>query len=356
RSDYLRHVDVHVEGQRIKAIVARGLLPLPDRVLDARDATIIPGLIDVQARQSSLLGARLGRAWLAHGVTTVREVSADLPEALERAESWASGRRLGPRLVVSPAGDASEPAAAARAASQSSGADGDSPTAPYPVPVRAYANLHTTPSLLRPGADAPQAGVEARYAAAAVVPPFRTSPLGLAYDDVFNTMIESRTVLTSGLAAAGTLSDTMAALRGLVRHPTFVRAYTDEERSRWLSASAVPGARRTLQAHLARLIRAGGLVAVGSTAPSVPYGLGVHLDMALLVEAGIPPDQVLRIATAGNALALGLERQLGTLEAGKLADFIVVEGNPLADIGDALDVVAVVKGGVFMDRAMLTGG
>src|SRR5690606_27327830 len=92
RSDYPRHVDVHIEGQRIKAVVARGLLPLPERVIDLRDGTIIPGLIDVDAHQSSLLGERLGRAWLAHGVTTVREVAADVPEALERAESWASGR------------------------------------------------------------------------------------------------------------------------------------------------------------------------------------------------------------------------------------------------------------------------
>src|SRR5690606_3692304 len=116
-----------------------------------------------------------------------------------------------------------------------------------------------------------------------------------------------------------------------------------------------PGsAGRALEEHLVRLIRAGGLVAVGSDAPSVPYGLGVHLEMALLGDAAPPPDQVLRMATAGHALAPGRDRQLGTLEAGKLADLIVVEGNPLADIGDALDVIAVVKGGIFVDRAMLT--
>ena len=102
-----------------------------------------------------------------------------------------------------------------------------------------------------------------------------------------------------------------------------------------------------------RLIRSGGLVAAGSGSPSVPYGLGVHLEMALLADAGIAADQVLRIATAGNALALGLDRQLGTLEAGKLADFIIVEGNPLRDIAAALDVVAVVKGGVYMERTVL---
>src|SRR5690606_22943069 len=139
-----------------------------------------------------------------------------------------------------------------------------------------------TPTVFRPAGDAPPARVEAPHAAESVASPFRTSPLGLAYDDIFNTMIESRTVVSSSLAAAGTVSETVPALRALVRHPIFERTYTDEERSRWLTTTPLPGVRRTLQEQLARLIRAGGLVAVGSAAPSVPYGLGVHLDMALL--------------------------------------------------------------------------
>ena len=344
RADYLRHVDVHVEGQRIKAIVARGLLPLPERVIDLRDGTIIPGLIDVDAHQSSLLGERLGRAWLAHGVTTVREVTADVPDALERAEAWASGRRLGPRLVISPAAPTRDIATA------DAGEGAPEPAAAYPIPIRAYANLRAAPSVFAPTGGAPSAPIYPHPVTPAGSP-FRTSPLGLAYDDVFNTLIESGTVVASSLAAAGGVSGNHPALARIVRHPVFERFYTPDERSRWLSPSSAAG---PLPDQLVRLIRAGGLVAAGSEAPGAPYGLGVHLDMALLAEAGIPADQVLRIATAGNALALGLDRQLGTLEAGKLADFVVVDGNPLDRIADALNVVAVVKGGVWLDQATLT--
>src|SRR5690606_16705215 len=78
--------------------------------------TVIPGLVDVHAHQSSLAGERLGRAWLAFGVTTVRELTYDAPEALERGEAWASGRMLGPRLVVS-AGDREEARAGRRSES-----------------------------------------------------------------------------------------------------------------------------------------------------------------------------------------------------------------------------------------------
>ncbi|HEU4619206.1 MAG TPA: hypothetical protein VFV10_14295, partial [Gammaproteobacteria bacterium] len=65
RTDYQRHVDIHVHGQRIVAIAPRNVLPLPAKVIDARDATVIPGLIDAHVHESSIMGERLGRMWLA---------------------------------------------------------------------------------------------------------------------------------------------------------------------------------------------------------------------------------------------------------------------------------------------------
>ena len=55
-----------------------------------------------------------------------------------------------------------------------------------------------------------------------------------------------------------------------------------------------------------------------------------------------------------SALALGLETEIGTLEAGRRADLVIVEGDPLTDIEDALNVVAVVRDGEWIDRAVLT--
>ena len=84
--EYRRHVDIHVEGGRIVAIASRGTRPLPQKVIDALDATVVPGLIDVHAHQSALAGERLGRAWLAYGVTTVRELATDVPERSNAAK------------------------------------------------------------------------------------------------------------------------------------------------------------------------------------------------------------------------------------------------------------------------------
>ena len=153
----------------------------------------------------------------------------------------------------------------------------------------------------------------------------------------------------------------LAALTGLHAWPAprprydeaFSALFTPAERAAWerpdTLAAIVPNLERTI----ARLVRGGGRVGVGSDAPAVPYGLGVHLELALLARAGIPNDQILRMATAAGALALGAERDIGTLEEGKLADFVVLDGDPLTHIADTLRIVAVVKGGVWYDRAAL---
>lgn len=352
RGDYRRHVDIHVEGQKIKAIVARGLLPLPDRVIDLRDATIIPGLIDVHAHQTSLLGERLGRIWLAHGVTTVREIADEVPAALERAEAWASGRRLGPRLIVSPTQLDEAEQSAALSALPISISESSAPAAA--IPVARFGSLHPAPTLFIRSTGSPlhRPSVEHERQRAFGLAP--VSPLGLSYDDVLRTLVDGRVGVTTSLAAAGGVRLDARAVRRLVTHPTFQRAYTADERAKWLDALAPTGSLEALQQNLAHLVRAGGLVAMGTDAPAIPYGLGIHLEMALLAEAEVPPDQVLRIATASNALALGLERQLGTLEDGKLADFVVVDGNPLVNVTDALNVLAVVRGGVWLERERLS--
>jgi imidazolonepropionase-like amidohydrolase len=82
------------------------------------------------------------------------------------------------------------------------------------------------------------------------------------------------------------------------------------------------------------------------------------LELGYLVEAGLTPMQALRAATQWAAQCLGLERDLGTVEAGRLADLVVVDGNPLSDIKLLLEperIQLVLKGGeVCVDRRPAT--
>ena len=97
-SGYLRDVDVLVQGNRIVAVGPQLPVPPDARVIDARDATVMPGLIDNHAHHQAHDGAWVGRAWLAFGVTSVLEPGGLPFESRELYEAWDSGRRPGPRL------------------------------------------------------------------------------------------------------------------------------------------------------------------------------------------------------------------------------------------------------------------
>jgi hypothetical protein len=193
----------------------------------------------------------------------------------------------------------------------------------------------------------------ARLASAAATPTIELelSPGLSVYQDGISRLVASDTTFVAGLAAVGGFANWPGA-RG-ARDAAYRALFTPTEQAAWERPDSAGAAVPWLEETVMRLVRAGGRVAVGSDAPAVPHGLGTHLELGRLAEAGLANDQILRMATIQGALALGLERDLGTLEEGKLADFVVLDGDPLAEIGETLKIVAVVKGGVWRDRAAL---
>jgi hypothetical protein len=225
------------------------------------------------------------------------------------------------------------------------------------VPVRAYQGVadgfaHSVPQQAeRFGSPALpfRRGISSAGAAGARYE-LEVSPRYSSYQDGLSRLIASATVLPPALAALQGFTGSGSTRLGVAAPDLGVLTFADRRAAAEPLATAELAA---LQATVARLVRGGGRVAVGSDAPAVPYGLGVHLELGLLAAAGIPNDHVLRLATAEGALALGLERQVGTLEDGKLADFLVIDGDPLQRLGDALNIIAVVKGGRWLDRSVL---
>jgi imidazolonepropionase-like amidohydrolase len=76
-------------------------------------------------------------------------------------------------------------------------------------------------------------------------------------------------------------------------------------------------------------------------------------ELELYVEAGIPPAQVLRIATIGAARIMKRDGELGSIAPGKLADLILIEGDPARRISDIRRVSLVVKDGSLYESAAL---
>jgi imidazolonepropionase-like amidohydrolase len=84
-----------------------------------------------------------------------------------------------------------------------------------------------------------------------------------------------------------------------------------------------------------------------------PPGTSLHDELALLVDAGFTPSEVLRAATLNPALFLGLSDSLGTIEAGKTASMVLLEANPLQHIRNTERIVAVISEGRYLDREVL---
>jgi imidazolonepropionase-like amidohydrolase len=109
---------------------------------------------------------------------------------------------------------------------------------------------------------------------------------------------------------------------------------------------------------LMELYRAGGenLLLVGTDEPvytNLLPGFAYHRELLAMTYAGLPPVTVLKAATINGATALGVADKLGSIEAEKLADLVVVRGNPLNDIKAARNIRLVVKAGVVHDPKAL---
>jgi imidazolonepropionase-like amidohydrolase len=79
-------------------------------------------------------------------------------------------------------------------------------------------------------------------------------------------------------------------------------------------------------------------------------GASLHHELEILVEAGIPPLEVIKIATRNGAQALDIEKDVGTIEPGKQADMIILSDNPVDDISNTKKIEAVVNDGQFVDK------
>jgi len=114
-------------------------------------------------------------------------------------------------------------------------------------------------------------------------------------------------------------------------------------------------ARAVAAANLRRVKAAGIPIAMGTDAgnPGTLHGVSVHAEMEAMQAAGMTPMEVLVASTKGGARAMGRD-DIGTLEAGKRADFVLLAADPLADVANLRKVRAVVRGGVYRTQAELS--
>jgi imidazolonepropionase-like amidohydrolase len=135
--------------------------------------------------------------------------------------------------------------------------------------------------------------------------------------------------------------------------PTTLSAYRDL-RAR-VDDTAPAGYLAWLQAFFRAFVAAGGLMVAGIDAvfPQLRPGLSDQRNYELLIEAGFPPEQAIKIMTANGAKLLGIDSTVGTVETGKIADLVVIEGDPISDTATIRNVVFVFKDGIGYDSTKL---
>ncbi|MCI0429631.1 MAG: amidohydrolase family protein [Rhodospirillales bacterium] len=130
-----------------------------------------------------------------------------------------------------------------------------------------------------------------------------------------------------------------------ILRPAWVLARASSERA----VDPVPAA------NLRQVATRGITIAAGSDAGNIGtlHGPALHRELQLMVQAGLTPMQTLVAATRGGAAALGRSDEIGTVEAGKLADLVVLNADPLIDIANTQRIHLVVRDGAMFDPAGL---
>ncbi len=153
-----------------------------------------------------------------------------------------------------------------------------------------------------------------------------------------------RTSTPIGAEVEKIAAELVRADRGLAFVPPDVREYWTQSSAR---APDSEGYRKTAD-FLRKYVAAGGKVLAAADTGILP-GLSLHYEVQMLAETGIPPLQAIQGATLWAAESIGQGQDLGSIEAGKLADITIIEGNPLSDITATRNVRMVIKDGKLLD-------
>jgi len=167
----------------------------------------------------------------------------------------------------------------------------------------------------------------------------------LTIGDNYNRLVEHPEYLDQPLYVASLSAADRAELKTKTRDEWKTRTWTA-----WMKVM-----NPIAQENVRKIHAAGGVVACGTDESS---GADTQRELELLAAAGIPPLDVIRIATYNSAVFLGKADQLGSIDAGKLADLVLLSKNPAADINNLKSIVLVMKGGQIIDenRLPLPGG
>lgn len=384
---------VILRGSKIEyaGAYAAAAVPHDAKIIDAKGKSVLPGLADMHVHLQGgwdgisvdLLGyQRYLNSMLYSGITTLMDTGNYQPWILQLRQEVAGGRLLGPRIYCTGAMiDASDPAWPDLAYALTSRAQ---------IPefvqrdkranvdlIKGYANLsdrmlrklveeahkekirvvidqwerNGSPDLVRTGIDG---------FAHAPTRKMSADDIQLIHDKgvfVITTLVVEEYSARARLADLRFLDEPLIAEMTPPWFLTELRAEATktlgelEKKDAEQSSAGLDEMKRNVK----KLMDAGVLVAAGTDAPypGVFQGEAIHHELELLVEAGMTPLQAIRMATYNGAQIMHAEQEWGSLQAGRVANLVIVSGNPAVRVGDSRKIDMVILNGKILDRSSL---
>jgi imidazolonepropionase-like amidohydrolase len=370
----LDEADVVIRDNRIAAVGPTGSVDVPSdtRVIDVSGHTLLPGFVDVHDHPDHDFETLLEQKWhylanLAYGMTTSLDPSARSVDVFAEAELVALGEMDGPRIYSTGNafyGGGARPQAVienledARHHVRRLKAWGTHYLKQYMQPRREQRQWVMQAAREEGINTTAEGGGDFKMDLSMALDGYTGFEHSLPYTPIRRDVIQL--FAQSGINYTPTLVVAYGGPGALEYFYQHLDTHEDPKVRRFLPHGWLDrvSRRRVLipeneydfvqtAAGAAKVLEAGGHIGLG--AHGNHPGLGVHFELWSFALGGMTPMQALRTATRGSAEVLGLGQDLGTVEAGKLADFVIMRGNPLEDIRKSTDIAYVVANGKIFD-------
>ena len=368
--------DIVVKDNRIVAVGPQGSVTIPSgaKIIDVSGKTIIPGYVDVHAHIWPAFGVHRSQPFeylvnLAYGVTTSRDPQTSTTDVLSYSDQVETGAFIGPRILTTGPG-------VFQATNIKTLADAREVLKKYSdefyhtetikqymagdhrvrqLILMAAREQHLMPTL-EGGLDFKKNLTEAMdgYSGSE-----HTLPIAPLYKDVLQLYAHSGTTWTPTLIVqyGGPWAENYWYENSDVVNDPKLNRFTPREvverkglrRPGWWAPSQWSFPLFAEQA--AKMVAAGGHVGMGSHGQL--QGLGAQWEIWNIASGGMPKYDVLRVATIFGAEALGHEKEIGSIEAGKMADLQVLDKNPLDDIKNTNTIRYVMRNGRMYDASTM---